>query len=337
MKKKILALLCFLPFISFAQELDCTVAKKRIEQEIGKTEVLNKMSDDIKNQIISTYVNTYKENKNQGFLQLFKVAISRSIKDTAMYYPIFKSTIDSKLELQSKSALEEYKQTYKLTNEQIIKIEPLVKERILKLELCQYYFPENAEKRTKASIKIKDKYRRRILATLTENGICTHYSKYCSALVFERELILTKLQKRKLVIAAINIEDEKKVNAMIDTNKRQLERLKEILTDRQFEAYLTLISKQFAKKEVDKKWIEIKKLGLDVEEDSAQVCKQLENYYSECEKVRKKYSIVPDSEETVSAQLTALNEITPGVLKKLKAVKKRERISNKQDNNSLMW
>lgn len=295
------------------------------------------LSDAQKQEIKSVFLDLCKTSAEKGQKLLYRIAVNRIVKDTSLYYPIFKTELDPAIHRQYESAMNDLKIRFSLNENQLKAVSKQIHERSRLLQLGYFLYPENEEVKIANEKKIKAKYRKRTTIILTKQGVKTDLFAYCPYLAFKKELGLTPEQIHLIILSSWDLMKQKQKKPNFDIKKEIHLLAKEIMTETQYDKYLShkVASKTY--NEIDKTWKQMKELNITADIDSTLAYRQLLSFYLERNKIQERYDIIPDSDTEKEAQLVSLKSIQPEILKKFRAFKKLEKEKNKQDNNSLAW
>lgn len=317
-----------------------TKQESRIEyfnEQMSKIKTQSQLSEEKKNEISKTFDQIGQTNPEKGLRRSYRIAVSEAIKDTAAIYQLFKEEIDAEVQAVYAEAIEEFRARYNLSDNDIKSINYLVYARSKELQMGYYLYPDSIVKRVQKEQTINAKYRKRILITLTKRGVKTDLYSYCTVLDFRHELKLSPEQIHRIVLTGWKLWENHKTNPDFKLRYEEQLKIKALLTDIQYDNYLSLKVKESAERETQRSWNEMQKLDMATELDSIATCRQMLSYYVEREKINERYKIITNSDIEKEAQLDALRYIQPKFMKQYTALKAMSRRNAQQDHNTLVW
>lgn len=314
--------------------------ERRVEyfnEQLSKIKTQSQLSEEKKNEISKVFDQLGQTEPQKGLRRSFRIAVSEAVKDTATIYQIFKEEIDAEVQAVYNEAIEEFRLRYNLSDNDVKSIGYLVYARSKELQMGYYLYPDDIAKRVQEEQAINAKYRKRILITLTKRGVKTDLYSYCTVLDFRHELKLSPEQIHRIVLTGWKLWENYKSNPDFKLRYEEHLKIKELLTDNQYERYLLFKVKENAERETQRIWKEMQKLDMAADLDSSATCRQMLSYYVERAKINERYKIIPDSDIEKEAQLDALMYMQPKFLKQYTALKAMMRRNAQIDHNSVVW
>ncbi|GEM_PF-5646249 len=238
-----------------------------------------------------------------------------------------------------KLELENLKQQKQLTDEQAKSLEALVVERRIAKKEIEYTYPDiTSEDRKNADKLANERFDKEFNMAYSRMGVSNNLMYGANALRYSKELNLKPTQIDSLSELGWKLTRNTPENK--DVSLRGIaehKRTKEILSKSQYDKFLECNVKNNVQKEVQKSWSEMKKYNMSAEIDSATVSKTLLPFYTERALINERYKYMAGGEEQKQVELENLNAMTPAILKKLGAVKNREKKKTALQPNALTW
>lgn len=304
---------------------------KEVKSVISLTKVNEQKITSVYNQLCKTQPEEEAE-------WLFKIAMRRVVNDSAQIIKASEKEITKAVNARLPYNIEYTRISKQLSASQAKTLSALLFDQEKELRILDYLYPDNVEERIKAEIRISNIYGNKLDMAYTRLGARTWLSNFATALKFIKELNLSPSQIDDLWNLGWAISRDTPENK--DPGLRGIAEhkgTKQILSKAQYDLFLECRVKVSAQKEVQKSWNEMKKYNMSAEIDSATVSKTLLPFFTERALISERYKNMEGAEEQHQIMLDNLNATKPAILKKLHAIKEREKKKTAIQPNIMTW
>lgn len=336
MKKMVIGL--FLVVCSFTYGQLSDKQKAFFDKKMDEINLIPSINVGFKANLLSTYTKLCIKRTDLDEALCLKISVSQTIKDTSIIHALYKQTFDSWTSDKYVRAIQFYKDQFKLCNEQTATLSGLLYGRSKELVMAYYQCPEDETRRYVLESQISDSYNGLVMIALTKLGFKTYLARYCSAMDYWKELELSASQIDEIVKNAveINLQSERMSN-YTDLKYEEYRRLHLILTEKQYDTYLTCKVAPQAKLQTAALWDELKLYSGAADLDSTTTYGAIYPYLVQRFKIEERYKILPGGETEAAKQKTALYKMCPEQLLRLYALRKREVQKNADQTKFMTW
>jgi hypothetical protein len=309
-----------------------------LENRMNQLSFSAPLSSQKKERIQNSFLALSKAFPDEGNRVLFRKAVLQNVTDSVTVYTIFQNEIDTDAKRRATADLARERRRYNLSEEQSRLISRTVLDRARRLTLYSYLYGDSEVELDKKTNLANNDFEKSVQIILTKRGIRTNLSKYCMALDWRRQLSLTEQQADAILLAGWDIFQRNRTEKIVSIRDEQHKVAKEILSEEQYDRFLTQMARNKAIEDTRMAWNEAIRLGLDAQLDSARVYPQILAYSLERAKIRERFRIIPDGQQERDRLLSNLSvNNKPDALKHIHAVRNREAARQNQDRNTVVW